>query len=138
MAILEEFKGKIITIGRNSPGPEYANDFIIPDGVRKEIAYVDDNLHLNYINGLCADNSPAYMCGFCSQLEQDVERKYNTPYIREVNSEELEVYIKEVRSYFNAILSEKGRPPIARFPLPIIDKVKMSELVKSMLINEQK
>ena len=60
MSKLTDFKGKIITIGRGSPGPEYANDFLFPDGVRKEVAYVDSKGKLNYISGMCDDNSACY------------------------------------------------------------------------------
>jgi hypothetical protein len=135
---LKPFVGKIITFGRNCPGPEYANDFIFPDGVRKQIAYVDTQRHLNYISGVCADNSPCFMCGLSQYDENDIEKNYNITFIREINEDELDVYIKEVDNYFSAIMKEKGRPPIAMFPLPIIDNVKMSAKWKKELINEQK
>lgn len=134
---LKPFVGKIITFGRNCPGPEYANDFLFPNGIRKQIAYVDKQGHLNYISGLCEDNSPCFMCGLGYSDEDDIENNYNITFIREVNEEELKVYIKEVDSYFSAIMKDKGRPPIARFPLPIIDKIKITAKWKKILIEEQ-
>lgn len=134
---LKPFVGKIITVGRYG-GPEYANDFIFPEGVRKEVAYVDNKGHLNYIAGLCKDNSPCFMCGFISDLETDIRKGYNIDYIRDSDDTEIAVYIKEVNMYFNTIMKDKGRAPIAKFPLPIIDSVKMTKKWKKILINEQK
>jgi hypothetical protein len=134
---LKPFVGKIITFGRNCPGPEYANDFLFPDGIRKQVAYVDKQGHLNYVSGLCEDNSPCFMCGISGMDESDIKKNYNITFIREVNEDELDVYIKEVDSYFSAIMKEKNRPPFARFPLPIIDKVKMTAKWKKVLIEEQ-
>lgn len=133
---LNDFKGKIITIGRKS-GPEYANDFLFPQGVRKEIAYVDNKCHLNYVNGLYEDNSACYMGGMLSGLDNDVKKNYNIAYIREANEDELAVYIKEVQSYFDAVSEDKGRPPFAMFPLPIIDKIKMGKKWRKIFIEEQ-
>ena len=135
---LELYVGKIITIGRNCPGPEYANDFLFPDGIRKQVAYVDKQSHLNYISGLCEDNSPCFMRGLSGMDESDIKKNYNITFIREANEEELDVYIKEVDSYFSAILKDKGRPPFAKFPLPIIDKVNIPRKWRKILINEQK
>ena len=134
---LKPFVGKIITFGRNCPGPEYANDFLFPDGIRKKVAYVDTQGHLNYVSGLCEDNSPCFMCGLSGMDEADIKKNYNITFIREVNEDELDVYIKEVDSYFSAIMKEKNRPPFAKFPLPIIDKVKMTAKWKKVLIEEQ-
>jgi hypothetical protein len=134
---LKPFVGKIITFGRNCPGPEYANDFLFPDGIRKQVAYVDTQGHLNYVSGLCEDNSPCFMCGLSGMDEADIKKNYNITFIREVNEDELDVYIKEVDSYFSAIMKEKNRPPFAKFPLPIIDKVKMTAKWKKVLIEEQ-
>jgi hypothetical protein len=133
---LKEFKGKIITVGRKG-GPEYANDFIFPDGVRKEVGYVDENLHINYVCGMCADNSPCYIGGLLKDLERDIKKDYNIAYIREADERELERYIKDCEKFFNSVLKEKGRPPFARFPLPIIDKFYMDDFWKDALMREQ-
>ena len=128
---LKPFVGKIITVGRYC-GHES------PDGVRKQVMYVDNDGHLNYILGLCEDDSPCFMCGMGLSDEDDIENNYNIKYLREVNEYELKVYTKEVDNYFSEIFKEKNRPPIARFPLPIINKIKMPEKWKKELINEQK
>lgn len=137
MKKLREFKGKIITIGRKSPGPEYANDFIFPDGVRKEVCYVDENLHVNYVCGMCSDNSPCFIGGMLGDLEKDINKNYNIAYIREVDEHELDTYIKDCEKFFNSVLKEKGRPPFAKFPLPIIDKFYIDDFWRDVLIKEQ-
>lgn len=137
MKKLREFKGKIITIGRKSPGPEYANDFIFPDGVRKEVCYVDENLHVNYVCGMCSDNSPCFIGGMLGDLENDIDKNYNIAYIREADEHELDTYIKDCEKFFNSVLKEKGRPPFARFPLPIIDKFYIDDFWRDVLMKEQ-
>jgi hypothetical protein len=70
-------------------------------------------------------------------LERDIKKDYNIAYIREVDERELETYIKDCEKFFNSVLKEKGRPPFARFPLPIIDKFYMDDFWKDVLLKEQ-
>ena len=138
MTKLKDFKGKIIKVVRTS-GPEYANDFLFPDGVRKEIAYIDskDDCHANYIVGMCNDNSVCYCGGMMGFFESDIKKNYNIKEITEPTEEELAAYVNEVKKFFNSVLKEKGRPPFAMFPLPIIDRVPMDEFWKDALLREQ-
>ena len=139
MKKLEKFKGKIIKVGRGGFGPEYANDFIFPDGVRKEIAYVDNNGIPSYIVGMCEDNSCCYFCGMSASFEADIRKNINITEITDVlTKDEMDSYINEVDHVFHSILEDKGRPPFSHFPLPIIDRIEMDEMWKNLLIEEQK
>jgi len=124
---LKEFKGKIITVIR-----KYDDN-----GILKYIGYVDNNLHTNYVCGLYVDNSMCCISGISSDLERDINREENICSIRETNEYELKTYIKECEKFFNSVLKEKGRPPFARFPLPIIDKFYMDDFWRDVLMKEQ-